>query len=106
MFSHPRPRPSFRHRTGRIALFLLKLTVVLLVFSGAVMLLWNHLVPAVFHLPRLGYVQALELTLLSRILCGWRMLPRRRFRYHGGEGHPHRWGCEPIRESGRENVAR
>ena len=54
------------------------------VFSWAVMLLWNFVVPALFHGPLIGYWQALALLVLSRILFGG----LRGFR--GGHGHWHR----------------
>lgn len=40
------------------------------VFSWAVMLLWNYLVPPLLHGPVIGYWQALALLVLSRILFG------------------------------------
>ena len=40
------------------------------VFSWAVMLLWNYVVPPVFHGPQIGYWQALALLVLCRILFG------------------------------------
>jgi len=40
------------------------------VFSWAVMLLWNYVVPSVFHGPQIGYWQALALLVLCRILFG------------------------------------
>jgi hypothetical protein len=43
---------------------------VLALLSLAVMLLWNSLVPELFHAPPLQYWQALGLLLLSRILFG------------------------------------
>jgi Ca2+/H+ antiporter, TMEM165/GDT1 family len=43
---------------------------VLALLALAVMLLWNSLVPALFHGPPLEYWQALGLLLLSRILFG------------------------------------
>ena len=39
-------------------------------FGAAVMLLWNALVPQIFGLTQLGYLQALGLLLLTRILFG------------------------------------
>jgi len=36
----------------------------------AVSLLWNRLMPAIFHLPAITFLQALGLLILSRILCG------------------------------------
>ncbi len=43
---------------------------VLALLALAVMLLWNSLVPELFHGPSLQYWQALGLLLLSRILFG------------------------------------
>jgi len=43
---------------------------VLALLSLAVMLLWNSLVPELFHGPSLRYWQALGLLVLSRILFG------------------------------------
>jgi hypothetical protein len=43
---------------------------VVVVLSFAVMLLWNSLVPELFHGPPLQFWQALGLLLLSRILFG------------------------------------
>jgi hypothetical protein len=44
--------------------------VFIALFSGAVMLLWNDLVPPVFHGPVIGYWQALALLVLCRLLFG------------------------------------
>ena len=40
------------------------------VFSVAVMLLWNALLPQIFGLPQLNYLQAAGLLILARILFG------------------------------------
>ena len=61
--------------------------VFIALFSWVVMVLWNELVPPVFHGPGIGYWQALALLVLCRILFGglrgWR----------GGHGHwrRHMW---------------
>src|SRR5258707_734404 len=44
--------------------------VGIMVFSGIVMLLWNNLLPALFHFPVISFWQALGLLLLSKILFG------------------------------------
>ena len=44
--------------------------LALAVFSWAVMLLWNYVVPPVFRGPVIGYWQALGLLVLCRILFG------------------------------------
>ena len=53
-------------------------------FGAAVRLLWNHVMPGLFPVPRISFCQAFTLLLLARLLFG-------RF---GGHGH-HRWfhGC-------------
>ena len=44
--------------------------VFVALFSWAVMVLWNELVPPVFHGPVIGYWQAFALLVLCRILFG------------------------------------
>ena len=44
--------------------------VAFAVFGVAVMLLWNALMPQIFGLPELNYMQALGLLILGRILFG------------------------------------
>ena len=44
--------------------------VGIMVFSGIVMLLWNALLPQLFHLPVITWPQALGLLLLCKILFG------------------------------------
>ncbi len=44
--------------------------VFIAVFSWAVMLLWNYVVPPVFHGPAIGYTEAFALLVLCRILFG------------------------------------
>lgn len=51
---------------------------LLLAVALAVMLLWNQLVPQLFHGPTLEYGQALGLLILSRLLFGG---------LRGGHGH-------------------
>jgi len=40
------------------------------VFGAAVMLLWNALLPQIFALPQIGYLQAVGLLVLTRLLFG------------------------------------
>ncbi|MDR1444830.1 MAG: hypothetical protein LBI94_08120 [Treponema sp.] len=44
--------------------------LVCALFGAAVMLLWNGLMPALFGLPSIGYLQAAALLVLARILFG------------------------------------
>jgi len=43
----------------------------LLIKSAVVMLLWNALIPEIFHGPVLNYFQAAELVILARVLLGF-----------------------------------
>jgi hypothetical protein len=54
------------------------------VFSGLVMLLWNNLLPALFHLPLITFWQALGLLILTKILFSG-------FRSGGGWGRGGHW---------------
>ena len=62
-------RGAVRWSVKGIAVLAAVIAVVALL-SLAVMLLWNALVPQLFHGPTLQYWQALGLLLLSRILFG------------------------------------
>lgn len=42
--------------------------VGILVFGGVVMLMWNALMPVIFHLPLIDFWQALGLFILAKIL--------------------------------------
>ncbi|HXD78084.1 MAG TPA: hypothetical protein VN616_09780 [Puia sp.] len=75
MYTNRRFRP--RNVVGIFA----KIIVGFLAFSVVVMLLWNALMPEIFHLPVIDFWQALGLLVLSKILLtgfrggpggGWR----------------------------------
>ncbi len=56
----------------KAAKFVAVMVVGMLVFGGIVMVLWNVLVPDIFHGPAVTFWQALGLLLLSHILLrGW-----------------------------------
>ncbi len=57
---------GFRHVAGGMVLIL----AVLLLFGVAVELLWNWLMPDLFGLRTISYLQSIGLLLLSRILLG------------------------------------
>jgi len=59
-------RETFKFRFAGVFIML----AVIAVFGALVMLLWNALVPALFGLPELNYLQATGLLLLARILFG------------------------------------
>jgi hypothetical protein len=65
-----------------------------LLLSGALMFLWNGILPKLTHLAVINYWQALGLMVLCRILFG-------RFRFWGPMGRPHREGPRFMDESGR-----
>lgn len=64
---------------------------IVAVFSAAVMLLWNWLMPAIFGLTTICFWQALGLLALCRILFGH----KGRRHHFGGMRHHHH---NPIRE--------
>jgi hypothetical protein len=70
-------------RTMRVLVMVLLSAAVLGLLGVAVMLLWNALMPPLFHGPLLTFWQATGLLLLSRILFG-------SLRAHGG-WHRRRW---------------
>jgi hypothetical protein len=68
----------------RVAKFIAIAVVMFGVFGFATMLLWNSLIPDLFHGPFLTFWQAIGLLVLSHIIfrgCGGR--------WHGGWGHRH-----------------
>jgi len=70
------------HGWGKFALII---PVIILVKSAVVMLLWNNLAPELFHLSTLDYWQAIELTVLAKLLVGFGGR-------HGGHFGGGRWG--------------
>lgn len=99
-----------------------------IVVAVVVMLLWNALLPTIFGVPSIGFLQALGLLILSRLLFGgfggrgmfWRhgremrerwmaMTPEQREalfqqgfgHHHGGRGH-----CHPFAHRGRRGCHR
>jgi hypothetical protein len=50
--------------------FILLAIIGVLVFSGIVMLLWNALLPELFHFPVITFWQALGLLILTKLLFG------------------------------------
>ncbi len=54
----------------KVAGFICLAVVGILVFSGIVMLLWNALLPELFHFPVISFWQALGLLILTKLLFG------------------------------------
>ena len=73
-----------RFKGPKFFLFFLIAMAGLAVFSAVVLLLWNALLPVIFHLPVITFWQAAGLLLLSKILFGG-------FRGGWGGGFGGRW---------------
>jgi phosphotransferase system glucose/maltose/N-acetylglucosamine-specific IIC component len=73
-------RPSPLHFLRRVLVGLLIAVAVATLFGFIVEHLWNALMPGLFHLPLLTWLQAIGMVLLARLLVG-----------HVGHGH-HRGG--------------
>lgn len=61
----------WRHHRRRFFWKAPLIVVLVLVKVGLVTLLWNHLVPNLFHLPELDYWHALGLMVLIKLMFGW-----------------------------------
>jgi hypothetical protein len=88
------------HRCGRHRMwkFPFIIAAVIAVKSALVLLLWNALIPEVFHGPELSYLQAIELTILVKILTGFGGGFRHRFGHHRRHHHHHGHGWGRHRE--------
>lgn len=60
-----------RHRRAAWK-FPLVFAVVLLVKGALVMLLWNNLIPELFHGPEVNFLQAIGLVVLAKLLIGFK----------------------------------
>ena len=66
------------------ALFIpLIVAVAVFIMGSAVMLLWNAIIPSVFHLDQISFWQAIGLLLLAKILFGG---------FHGHHSRFGKWG--------------
>jgi hypothetical protein len=97
--------------------------VLLAVFGAAVMLLWNALLPGIAGWPAIGYLQAVGILALARILVGrpggwdrhhirggnafrekWmKMTPEEQEEFIRKQTHYHHLFSGPRRETGRPN---
>lgn len=68
-----------KYRVAKVIKVILVVIVALLVFGFATMHLWNWLMPAIFGLRTITFLQALGLVVLGKILFGG-------FHRHGGGG--------------------
>ncbi len=74
----------FRSQIGvrRVLGFIVLAIVGIFVFGSVVMMLWNALLPELFHFPMISFWQALGLLVLAKILFG---------NFRGGGGPGRRW---------------
>lgn len=72
-----------RFRARKIAGIAVLGIIGIAIFGSVVMLLWNALMPVIFHLPLLTFWQALGLLVLTKILfSGFRGGPRTHWKRH------------------------
>ena len=69
-----------KHKFGYFAIWAL---IVVLGFSFLVWSLWNWLIPSIFGLNSISYIQAIGLFILTKILFGNFGLPWRKHRHNG-----------------------
>jgi Ca2+/H+ antiporter, TMEM165/GDT1 family len=86
-------RRGVRFRVGKIIGFVLLGIIGIFVFGSIVMLLWNNLMPVIFHLPLITFWQALGLLILAKIL------------FSGFRGGPKAYGSRWKRDALREGWA-
>lgn len=63
---------------------LILIAFFILLMGTAVMALWNWLMPTLFNLPHIDFLQAIGLTILTRLLAGG-------FRFGTGASTPEHW---------------
>ena len=59
-----------------------------LIFGFAVMFLWNELMPTIFNLPQISYLQAFGIVILAKILFGFGHHPKHSPHPHKSHHHP------------------
>ena len=59
-----------RFRIAKVIGIIILAIIGVFVFGSIVMLLWNALMPVIFHLPLISFWQALGLLILTKILFG------------------------------------
>lgn len=92
-----------KERARRIVKLVILAIIMIPLFGLLVMALWNWLMPELFGLPKIGFLQAWGLFLLSKILFGsFRGQPGRHHHRNGGG----RWAAmsEEEREAFRRGI--
>jgi len=93
-------RPRALRVVSHIACGLVLGVALAAVLSLVVMVLWNHLMPQLFHLPVISYCQGLGLFILGRLLFGGLCHGSRRFHGH------RRCGCHSKEEESVQTEAK
>ena len=87
----------------KAVMFVIFVTIAIFVCGGAVQLLWNWLMPALFHLPIIRFWQAVGLLFLSWLLFGGRRgFGGRAYGYRGRWRHRMRERWERMTPEERE----
>jgi len=92
----PHGNPALRglRIAGMVVLGVIGAALFALVFGWLVMILWNWLMPTIFHLGEIAYWQAFGLVVLAKLLFGGMHGPRGRGHGRGPwKGNP--WGGNP-----------
>lgn len=82
------PRRCSRRHLWKFPFFI---AAIVLIKSAVVMVLWNALIPDLFHGPELAYLQALGITVLAKLLVGHHGHRGPFGRFGGGHHRGHEW---------------
>jgi len=103
-WSHLPPAARGLRIAGMVVLGVIGVALFALAFGWLVMILWNWLMPTIFHLEEIAYWQAFGLVILAKLLFGG-------IGFRGGrgpgwkhQGRPNPWGGSPWhgRHRGRD----
>ncbi len=88
MWPHMHPAARGLRVAGMVVLGVIGAGVFALVFGWLVMIVWNWIMPTLFHLTQIGYWQAFGIVVLAKLIFGG---------IGGGRGGPHRnpWRGNP-----------
>jgi hypothetical protein len=80
---------------GFVVLGIIGAAVFALAFGWLVMILWNWLMPVIFHLGEIGYWQAFGIVILAKLIFGGMRGPRGPGRHHGNPWKGNPWKGNP-----------
>ena len=93
MHSYPHRPPRVLRIVGMVLAGVVFAAAFALAFGWLVMILWNWIMPTIFHLSEIGYWQAFGILLLAKIVFG--AFGNRGPGHGPGRGNP--WGGNPFR---------